>query len=147
MRASPRDNQGVLAGLLLCLSLSLLAVPVLAATVHVITAENGRFSPENLQVTKGDMVRWEWKTGAYTITSGESLDDETVGEEFDRTLDRTHPSVEVTFDRVGTYPYFSRSAPGVTRGVITVLDATPVNRRTWGFLKKMFENSEPLQRS
>ena len=123
------------------LSAALLLVPALpaGAVVHEVQVQDGAFSPTELTIVKGDTVRWVWEAGAATITDGEPDDLEHAGTRFDAPLDAVHEIFEQVFPEPETVHYFSRSNPDM-QGTITVLDGTPVNRRTWGWLKRVFEN-------
>lgn len=39
------------------------------AATHVVTVSNFQFSPANLNVVVGDVIRWEWASGFHTTTS------------------------------------------------------------------------------
>jgi hypothetical protein len=66
-----------------------------------------------------------------------------AGELFDIPLSDATPdhSKTFTFQELGTVTYFSRTNPSLFRGTITVTGATPVNRRTWGWLKSVYEGA------
>jgi plastocyanin len=121
-----------------------LALTADAAVVHVIKVNNGEFSPSTLTISKDDVVRWELETGAGTqvLASGEGPDDILAGVEWDNLVVSGQPTpVERTFDRVGVFKYFSRSRPSL-KGTITVTSGpAPIDAKTWGYLKKMFEGA------
>jgi plastocyanin len=51
--------------------LSLLATPLFwaGATTHVISVSNNQFSPANLNVVVGDVIRWQWSSGFHNTAS------------------------------------------------------------------------------
>ncbi len=114
------------------------------AAVHVVKVSNGEFSPSTLTISKDDVVRWELQAGAATqvLASGEGTDDILAGVEWDNlVVGGQQTSVERTFDRTGVYKYFSRSRPDL-KGTITVLSGpAPIDAKTWGYLKKVFEGA------
>ena len=114
------------------------------AAVYVVKVGNSEFSPSALTISKDDVVRWELETGAGTqvLASGEGPDDILAGDEWDNlVVSGQQTSVERTFDRTGVFKYFSRSRPNL-KGTITVLSGpAPVDRQTWGYLKKVFEGA------
>lgn len=125
----------------LALLMGSVATPVSAVETHVVLVQDGGFSPSELQVRKGDMVRWEWVSGTHTITSGLSPDDREAGSRFEAVVNAEAAVFEFTFTEVGVVDYFSRPQWETVKGKITVLDATlPVDRQTWGRLKALFEN-------
>ena len=117
-----------------------LALPALAKDPQVIKVTATEFTPASITVRKGDVVRWELQdnAGSHVIMSGEA-DDEDPGQFFKFTLTRDHLVAEWTADKTGTFPYFAEDAPETMRGTITVTGSTPVNVRTWGQLKNLFE--------
>lgn len=53
-------------------SLSILLIAVCLqtrATVHIVTQSGLSFNPDEMSVTVGDIVRWEWSDGSHTTTS------------------------------------------------------------------------------
>ena len=132
-----------LAGILSLAMLLGAALPAGAEEVHLVTVTDEGFEPAQLTIQRGDVVRWEWESGRHTITSGDSPLDENAGEIFDLVVDEANPVQEWVGAKVGTVPYFSQFLPETARGTITVADATPVSRRTGGWLKKAFEGSGP----
>lgn len=111
-----------------------------AAETHVVLVQDGGFSPSELTLRKGDMVRWEWVSGNHTVTSGESPEDRDAGSRFEAVVNAESVVFEHTFTEAGVVSYFSRSDWETVKGKVTVLDATPVDRQTWGRLKALFEN-------
>jgi Domain of unknown function (DUF5666) len=58
-------------------------------------------------IDQGNAVRWEWDgNGVHTVTSG-SAGDTNAGSLFDETMDTDGDVVEVVFNEIGTFPYFS----------------------------------------
>lgn len=119
------------------------------AAVHVVKVRATEFSPAALTIAKDDVVRWELETGAgsHVLASGDGPEDLLAGDEWDNLLvSSQQASVERTFDHTGVFKYFSRSRPTLV-GTITVLSGpAPVDRQTWGYLKKMFEGAAKTRR-
>jgi plastocyanin len=110
-----------------------------AARDYVVTVTDLGFSPAELTIQKEDMVRWEWESGSHTIVDGDPDNPEDAGQVFEFPVNAQNLTFEFTFDESGTFEYFSLSDPDL-RGTITVLEGTPVDRATWGWIKKVFEN-------
>lgn len=72
------------------------------ATIHTITQQGTTFSPANLQVSVGDVVRWVWTSGAHTTTS-KSIPAGAAG--WDSPLTSGVQSFEYTVTVAGTYNY------------------------------------------
>jgi plastocyanin len=108
--------------------------------VKVVKVSIEGFTPAEITIAKGDIIRWEWESGTHTIKSGEP-DSEDAGKVFEFTMNLDNKQFPHTFDDVGSYPYFDTSNPTQLRGVITVQAATPITPATWGFLKRVFEGS------
>jgi len=118
------------------------ALPVAAAETHQVTVSESGFEPATLEIKQGDTVEWVWESGSNTITSGDPTKISEAGDPLDMTLDDTTPKENrsYTFKETGIYHYFSRTNTGLV-GTITVTGATPVNPRTWGWLKSQFQAS------
>ncbi len=118
--------------------------PAWAAKTTVVTVTSNSITPADIRITKGDVVQWQWQSGVNRLASGVPSIDMDAGTDWDTPLDASltssNPQIEVTFDKVGTFHYYSKDHPGTMLGTVTVLDGTPVDRTTWGYLKKMFEN-------
>ena len=73
-------------------------------TVDVFASE---FSPNSITIEVGHAVRWVWDAnGLHTITSG-SFGDPDAGALFDVVGDTAGEVVEIEFNEVGVFPYFS----------------------------------------
>jgi len=116
------------------------AVPAAAADTHVITVTVDGFSPSTLPIKQGDTVKWVWESGSQTITDGDPEQMEEAGKVLDLVIDSENPETTKLFEKIGTVSYFSRTNPSL-RGTITVTGATPVTRRTWGWLKSIYEGA------
>jgi plastocyanin len=105
----------------------------------VITIKALESSPGDLSVKTGDTVRWEWESGSHTIlVQKPSLDAEPVTI-LQFTLDTENREHELKFEEEGTFFYFAQEHRETIAGTITVLEATPVLRSTWGHIKSLFE--------
>lgn len=114
--------------------------PALAApkTYPVEVSATG-FTPQELTIKLGDTVQWTGAAGTVTIIkNGDAADPENAGKVFTLEIKSPteKPEAQFTFDTPGTYPYF---ASETVTGIITVKEATPVEDRTWGWLKSVFE--------
>ena len=118
----------------------LLLVPLAAgAAEHVITVRNFEFSPDDLQVKKGDVVRWVWESGAHTVTDGDPEEPSEAGLRFDGIVNAQNQEFTRTFDQTGDFTYFSWTDTDV-RGAIHVVEGTPVSTKTWSWIKRAFED-------
>jgi plastocyanin len=116
--------------------------PDLARDPQVIKVTSTGFDPVLLVVQQGDVVRWQWESGgAMTIDSGAGPDDDNLGNAFPEfVVDSDHKTHDVTMTTLGDFPYFAQQGYPSFRGTITVREATPVDRTTWGKIKRLFEN-------
>jgi plastocyanin len=74
------------------------------AEVHEVTVRNFEFSPADLTITEGDIVRWVWESGSHTVTSGVPCQGDGL---FNSPLSQANPEFEFTFiGQLGTIPYF-----------------------------------------
>jgi glucose/arabinose dehydrogenase/plastocyanin len=81
-----------------------------------IDVENFRFDADNnnntqvdtVTINVGDTVRWIWRAGIHTVTSGESSSAPDVGALFDAPSNGRNQSFSFTFTEAGTVPYFCR---------------------------------------
>ena len=112
----------------------------LAKEPHVIKVTDTGFDPASITVAKGDIVRWELQDNAspHTIMSG-TYQDVHAGEMFAFPLSVQHKQQDFTFTETGVVAYFATDNPQAFHGTITVTEATPVDRVTWGQLKSLFE--------
>jgi plastocyanin len=94
-----------------------------------IDVENFRFDADNNNNTQvdtvtievGDTVRWIWRAGIHTVTSGEGSSAPDAGELFDAPSDGNNQSFSYTFTEAGTVPYFCRPHDALNmKGVIIV---------------------------
>jgi plastocyanin len=94
-----------------------------------IDVENFRFDADDTNGTQvdmvminvGDTVRWTWRAGVHTITSGEGSSAPDAGALFDEPSDASNQTFSFTFNEAGTFPYFCRFHEAVNmRGVIVV---------------------------
>ena len=75
-----------------------LGVSVAQAGGGTVKASNYKFAPKTLTITHGSKVTWKWVNGSHTVTF--------VKGTFNKSLNRTHPSVSRTFSTPGTYKYY-----------------------------------------
>lgn len=97
-----------------------LAISTIAqATIHTITQQGTTFTPANLQVSVGDIVRWVWTSGTHTTTS-QSIP--ANAETWDSPLTTTTNSFEYTVTVAGTYHYVC--TPHESMGMVGQFTAT-----------------------
>jgi plastocyanin len=119
----------------------LLLVPLAAvAAEHVVIVRDFEFSPSELTIQKNDVVRWVWESGAQTVTDGDPEEPSEAGLRFDGIVNAQNHEFTRTFGETGDFPYFSWTDTGV-KGAISVVEGTPVDRATWGWIKQVFENT------
>jgi plastocyanin len=83
-------------------------------TIVEIDIENFRFDADNNDSTQidtviinvGDTVRWTWRAGMHTITSGVDSNDPNAGNLFDVPSDMNDQTFSFTFNQAGSFPYF-----------------------------------------
>ncbi|MCK5010201.1 MAG: PQQ-dependent sugar dehydrogenase, partial [Deltaproteobacteria bacterium] len=81
-----------------------------------IDVENFRFDADDnngtqvdtVTINVGDTVRWIWRAGSHTVTSGESSSASDAGNLFDASMNSGNQSFSFTFTEAGTVPYFCR---------------------------------------
>lgn len=132
-------------GFLIAIALVGTAGPVVAAETHVVSLEDGAPTPSRLSIREGDVVRWEWKSGAAVRFIDGTPEDEDAGERFDFTVGPDAAVFTITFEQSGSIAYFNPARPEVG-GVVEISGATPVNTATWGYVKRMFEPGASLRR-
>lgn len=101
------------------LAISMLAGvgPALGETVTV-EVFNFNFSPNNVTINEGDVVRWEWISGSHTTTSGSGCSGDGLWNE---PIDVSNQVFERQFNDAGSFPYFCIPHCGVgMTGNITV---------------------------
>jgi len=109
------------------------------AVVHDVQQQGFVFTPAEITVNRGDVVRWHWNDGTHTVTNGENPSAQGAGTLFDAPLDSGHTTFEYTFDTAGTYPYHCtyHYSIGMT-GTVTVNPDTPVEATTWSRIKALY---------
>lgn len=132
----------------------LLSVLILAGTtlpaaaqnpdaLKIVTVTATGFTPADLSLKKGDFVRWEWAAGSRTIVVSENpASSEEPNVLFTFGINEEKKTYQLQFSEANTYYYYDPNEPDDARfsGIITVLEATPIKRTTWGFIKSVFEN-------
>ena len=130
-------------GLLSLLILAGTTLPAAAQSpdaLKIVTVTETGFTPADVSLKKGDFVRWEWTTGARTIVVSENpAGSEEPGVLHTFAISEASKTEQLQFNQTNTYYFYDPQDQRFT-GTITVLEATPVNRTTWGFIKSVFEN-------
>lgn len=124
---------------LCALALAVLAVPALSNETHEIQVTETEFDPASITINRDDVVKFVWVSGSHAILNGETPTSEDAGKIFEFTLGKENPEVEITFSEVGEFPFFSEARFETMSGVITVHEVTPVDIKTWGWIKQAFE--------
>jgi plastocyanin len=115
--------------------------PLVAKDPHVVKVSSTGFNPAELTIQRGDVVRWEWESGFFTVYSGTDPSDENPDAFPEFAIDVDHRTHDWTPGEIGEFHYFAQPNAATMLGTITVREATPVDRTTWGTIKKLFENS------
>lgn len=107
----------------LLLSLLVCAVLQVKAETHVVTISSFQFSPANLNVVVGDVIRWEWaegfhNTASVTIPSGAAP--------WTSPVSAGGFSFEYTVTAAGTYDYQCDPHAGFMTGSFTASGLVPV---------------------
>lgn len=80
---------------------------------------------DQVTISVGESVTWQWLAGFHTITNGNGFEDPQAGTLFDQPSDNTHTSFSFVFNTIGTYPFFCRPHEGIAMtGIINVTAAT-----------------------
>ncbi len=105
------------------LVLNALSVTPSVATLHQVSVANFAFTPADLSINQGDVVRWVWSNRSHTVTSGDPAGCTPDGL-FSAPINMSNPTFEYTFDGApGIIPYFCipHCASMNMHGSITVL--------------------------
>ncbi|MFA6401815.1 MAG: plastocyanin/azurin family copper-binding protein [Salinivirgaceae bacterium] len=95
------------------------------AATHVIKQTGFSFSPNELTVTVGDVIRWEWAGGTHTTTSKVIPNDAPA---WDSPLSSTNTSFEYTVTVAGVYNYVCTPHESMgMKGSFTANIATAIN--------------------
>jgi plastocyanin len=106
----------------------------------IITVRELDSSPGDLSIKTGDTIRWEWESGSHTILVQKPAPDADPVTFLEFALNSEKQDHEFRFDEEGTFFYFAQGQRETISGTITVLEATPVKRSTWGRIKNLFES-------
>ncbi len=78
------------------------ATPAVGETV-IVEVSNFAFTPSNVTIDEGDVIRWEWISGSHTTTSGSGCNGDGLWNE---PIDISNQMFERQFNDAGSYPYF-----------------------------------------
>ena len=96
--------------------------------VHVISQSGTSFSPNDLVVNVGDVIRWEWSAGTHTTTSKAIPNGAST---WDSPLTSASASFEYTVTVAGVYNYVCTPHESVgMKGSFTAQTATDVDENT-----------------
>jgi plastocyanin len=109
--------------------LFLLAGSLNSQTKHVVMVSNNVFTPQDINITVGDTVEWQWVEGIHTTTS----DDITGPDVWDSPITSSVPvfSVVITTEGVHNYHCIPHLALGMI-GSITAMPLTAVDDQNTG---------------
>ena len=126
----------------------LVFTPHAIAETHEIQVRDFEFSPSEITIVKGDVVRWIWESGIHTTTNGTGAADENAGTLWDANITGSSQTFEFTFAAEGTFPFFCRphELAGM-KGTITVTEGTGVDATSWGRIKTIFDRPRPGSRT
>jgi len=124
---------------ILSIFLAAVLIAPAGAADHIITQTGFTFVSDDLTISVGDEVEWDWTGGSHTVTSGTGLADPDIGLFFDVPLDSANDSFSYQFDTVGDFPYFCRPHVdlGMT-GIIRVTPSVPNDESTWSAVKSLY---------
>lgn len=98
------------------------AEPVGEATIHVVEVTNFSYSPAKLTLKAGDTVKWVFKSGTHTVTSGTNC---TPDGKLDSEVHASPFTFSRTFDTPGRVDYFCAYREHCQRGQVGVLEVEP----------------------
>jgi plastocyanin len=102
-----------------------------AAETHVVQVMNFQFSPRDLTINTGDIVRWQWVSGVHTTTNGLGSSDAAAGTLWDEIMSSGNQVFERQFNDPGTFPFFCRPHEfGDMKGTIIVQLSTDIIEET-----------------
>ncbi len=83
-----------------------LADAATAQTTHVVEVFSNFYSPKDISIQPGDSVRWDWKGGFHTVTSGNGSACSNSGVLFDAPSDFANTTFTFTFNEAGKFDYY-----------------------------------------
>jgi plastocyanin len=128
--------------LLVTLLSSVVAAHALAADHTVLMSGDYAamfFDPASITITAGDRVRWQNVVAVqHTATSGTECAPDGIFSA--GIMNPGQTSAYITFNTVGTFPYYCRfhCEMGMTGEVIVKQVPVPVRQKTWGAVKALF---------
>ncbi len=95
-------------------------------TKHVVMVSNFAFTPQDINITVGDTVEWQWVEGTHTTTS----DENTGPDVWDSPISSSVPvfSVVITTDGIHGYHCIPHQSLGMI-GTITASEPTGINEQ------------------
>ena len=100
-----------------------LLLPLLsfAQTLHIVEVTDFEFIPENVNISVGDTVEWQWIEGFHTTTS-----DSTSGQNvWDAPIDPANPTYRFVITAPGIHNYVC--TPHLSLGMVGTITAAPVS--------------------
>ncbi len=97
-----------------------------AGDLETVLVRDNEFDPQSVSIAQGGTVRWVWTEDTFhTITSG-LIGDLNAGSDFDESADQAGDVIEIVFEDIGDYSYFSDTEEDIDdgmSGVVHVEDA------------------------
>ncbi len=100
--------------------LMLFAIKSSPATTHIVNVSNYAFTPQNLNVSVGDTIKWVWISGIHTTTSTTIPQG---AQPWDEIISNTNQTFSYVVSVVGLYNYVC--TPHITMGMIGSFNASP----------------------
>lgn len=126
--------------LLLIASCIAFALSANAQTTHDVSVANFSFTPADLQIEVGDIVRWTNISGQHSV-DGNAIAFPNNPESFGNAIGPAGWVYEFTFMQVGTYSYRCAQHPASMLGSVTVIDGTlSVDRQLENKALRIFPN-------
>jgi glucose/arabinose dehydrogenase/plastocyanin len=70
--------------------------------------DNNTTQVDTVTINAGDTIRWNWRVGIHTVTSGEGFLAQGAGDLFDVPSNSLNQTFSFTFNEAGVFPYFCR---------------------------------------
>lgn len=98
----------------------------LFAAIHIVQVANFSFSPQTVNASTGDTIRWIWVSGSHTTTS---VTVPSGAESWDHPMNSTSTSFDFVLTAEGTYNYVCTPHSGMMTGTLIVTIATGINEK------------------
>lgn len=86
---------------------------------------------DEVTISVGESVAWQWLSGIHTITNGTGFEDPQAGTLFDQPSNVSNTQFTFVFNAAGTYSFFCRPHEGLSmKGIVNVEGSTGVGPST-----------------